>query len=290
MNADANNNSYSKHEAEFNPEVAMASHPRKKAKIIDIRSVSFDSPTTATRNFPSLYQKYVPHDGIISNLLDTSFFYLNDWIFHGSRGGVSVNLFQAGRKKNYGFMDNTFTMLYLPVKPDSLADWLECFNQAASIKPAGIVEEGYTYYTWQSVVPLPESKVSPQLMNKYKSNEKGGFRDAPIIYGHSSYVNGPVIDLEKLFPKIAALAGLRKDKQVKKGWISFNKRGDQCSLSICKGNAKEPTKSKAPKGLAFEGENQHESVEEPLFQISGGLDIRGLHDLFCVVEGLLRTL
>ena len=39
-----------------------------------------------------------------------------------------VNLFQAGRKKNFGFMDNRLTMLYLPVKPDDLVNWLNCFN------------------------------------------------------------------------------------------------------------------------------------------------------------------
>lgn len=93
-----------------------------------------------------------------------------------------------------------------------------------------------------------------------------------------------------MFPKIAALAGLRKDKHVPKGWISFTKRGKSCSLAICKGNAREAKRSKPPKGLAFEGEDQHGPVEKPLFEISRGVDIRGLQDLFCVAEGLLRTL
>ena len=143
------------------------------------------------------------------------------------------------------------------------------------------------------MVPLPRSKLTTQLSNKYKSNERRGFCDAPIVEEYSYYKgedDGPTINLEKTFPKIAALAGITKDKNVPKGWISFTKRGDQCSLAICKGITAEPKKSKAPKGLAFEGKNQHTPVEDPLFQISGSLDIYGLHDLFCIVEGLLMTL
>eukprot|EP00581_Thalassiosira_minuscula_P019992 CAMPEP_0183714266 /NCGR_PEP_ID=MMETSP0737-20130205/8847_1 /TAXON_ID=385413 /ORGANISM="Thalassiosira miniscula, Strain CCMP1093" /LENGTH=449 /DNA_ID=CAMNT_0025943173 /DNA_START=99 /DNA_END=1448 /DNA_ORIENTATION=+ len=254
----------------------------------DLTSFPRNAPNS---NIPTLYQKDQP--GINANLLDMSFFNLNDWIFHKSND-VDVHLFQAGRKKNYGFMDNKFTSMYLPAKPDNLANWLECFNQCASIKPAGLEEEGYTYYTWQSVVALPQSKVTPQLIKKYRSNEKRGFCDAPIVQDYRtspSYRMGFNVNLDNAFPKMAALAGLRKDKRVPKGWVSFTRRGDKYTLAICKGNASESRKSKgSPKGLAFEGENQHEPVEEPLFQISDGVEIRGLQDLFCVVEGLLRTL
>ncbi|KAL7546083.1 hypothetical protein ACHAWF_009420 [Thalassiosira exigua] len=237
---------------------------------------------------PASYQKYQPNTGTSYNLLDVQFFYLNDWIFHNATS-VSVHLFQTGRKKNYGFMNNKFTMMYLPAKPDDLANWLECFNRSSTIKPAGVEADGYTHYTWQSVVALPESKLTDQLRNKYKSNERHGFCDAPIIGDHARYPGALRVDLDKMFPKTAALAGLRKDKRVPKGWISFTRHRDQCSLRICKGNAQDPRKSKAPKGLAFEGENQHDPIEGPLFQISG-VEIRGLQDLFCVVEGLLMTL
>lgn len=248
-----------------------------------------------TPGFPASYQKYQPQTDCRHNLLDVQYFYLNDFIFHNTtNSSVSVNLFQAGRKKNYGYIDNQFTTLYLPAKPDDLSNWLELFNRGASIKPAGVEEEGWNHYSWQSIVVLPRSKMTQQLQNKYRCNEKRGFTDAPIIEDISYYYCGTttqVGDLDKMFPKIAALAGLKKDKYVPKGWISFTKCGGQCSLSICRGNAKEPKKSKSPKGLAFEGENQHTPVEPPMFQISGGLDdIRGLHDLFCVVEGLLKTL
>ena len=245
----------------------------------------------APSSIPASYQKYQPLNNYSNvNLLDYHFFYLNDWIFHSAKN-VSVNLFQAGRKKNFGFMNNEFTMVYLPAKPDNLATWLECFNRGANIKPAGVEQEGYTHYTWQSVVTLPRSNFTQQLRKKYKCHEKRGFIDCPVIEDHSSYPAPLPVNLENMFPKIAALAGLRKDTRVPKGWISFSRDDMMCRISICKGNARSETrKSNRPKGLAFEGENQHEPVEKPLFLISGGVEIIGLHDLFCVVEGLLRTL
>ena len=69
---------------------------------------------------------------------------------------VVFNLFQVGR-----FMDNQFTMMYLPAKPKNPTNWIECFNRGASIKPAGVDTEGYTYYTWQSAVALPRFKLTP---------------------------------------------------------------------------------------------------------------------------------
>ena len=138
-------------------------------------------------------------------------------------------------------------------------------------------------YNWHSVVPLPKSKITQQLTKKHKREEERGFIDVPIVEDHYHYMESPTNDLETMSPKVAALAGLRKDKHVPKGWITFTKIGNRCSLAIFKGNACNTPKSNAPKGLAFEGENQHDPVEEPLFQVSGGGKIKGLHDLFCVV-------
>ena len=77
---------------------------------------------------PVSYKKYEPEETHTTpSNLDDLFQNLNTWIFNGD-GNVSVNLFQGGRKKNFGHMDNQFTMLYLPVKPDDLANWLNCFN------------------------------------------------------------------------------------------------------------------------------------------------------------------
>lgn len=259
-----------------------------------ISDESNNTNESSPSGIPDSYKKHrLPNDadGANDNLLDRHFPCLSGWIFQGHRrDDVSVNLFQAGRKKNYGFMDNSFTMVYVPAKPDDLAGWLECLNRGAAMRPAGLLEEGYAHYTWQSVVALPRSKLTPALAGKYKCNEKPGFCDAPVVEDKSPGLSS--LGLEGAFPKVAALAGLRKDRRVPKGWVSFRVRGDDGSqrLTVCRGNAKETSRSSRPKGLAFEGEGQHESVEEPLFRISGDIGIRGLHDLFCVVEGLLETL
>ena len=77
---------------------------------------------------PVSYKKYEPENTHTTpSNLDELFQNLNTWIFDKGNN-VSVNLFQGGRKKNFGHMDNQFTMLYLPVKPDDLANWLNCFN------------------------------------------------------------------------------------------------------------------------------------------------------------------
>ena len=91
----------------------------------DITSFPRNQPRSI---MPASYKKYEPEDtNITSPNLDELFQNLNTWIFDKG-SNVSVNLFQGGRKKNFGHMDNQFTMLYLPVKPDDLANWLNCFN------------------------------------------------------------------------------------------------------------------------------------------------------------------
>jgi len=252
----------------------------------------------ASSSLPASYQKYQPWNNYSNvHMLDYHFFYLNDMLFHKAKR-VALNLFQAGRKQNFAFLDNHFTAVYLPARPKSLANWLECLNQGASVKPAGVEREGYAHYTWHSVVCLPRSGLTPQLTKKYKAHEKPGFTDAPVVDDHAAYPSPVPVDLDRLFPKVAALAGLRKDARVPKGWLRFSREeeeggggGSSWRLDICRGNARSGTRAGGrPRGLAFEGADQHTPVEPPLFRISGGTDIRGLHDLFCVVEGLLRTL
>lgn len=246
----------------------------------------------APSSLPASYQKYQPWNNYNNmHMLDYHFFYLNDMLFHKAKR-VALNLFQAGRKQNFAFLDNRFTAVYLPARPNGLANWLECLNQGASVKPAGVEGEGYSHYTWHSVVVLPRSSLTPQLTKKYKAHEKPGFTDAPVVEDHASYPSPVPVNLDRLFPKVAALAGLRKDARVPKGWLCFSRMEEgSWRLEICRGNARSGTREGGrPRGLAFEGADQHAPVEPPLFRISGGTDIRGLHDLFCVVEGLLRTL
>ena len=139
-------------------------------------------------------------------------------------------------------------------------------------------------------MPLPKSKITQQLTKKHKREEERGFIDVPIVEDHYHYMESLTNDLETMFPNVAALSGLRKGKHVPRRWITFTKGGNCCSLEICKGNACNTPKSNVPKGLVFEGKNQHDPVEEPLFHVSVGGKIKGLHDLCCVVEGLFMTL
>jgi hypothetical protein len=89
---------------------------------------------------PPGYSKYVPSsiNGIEPCNLDTTFPDLQQWIFNGS-GSVVVNLFQPGMKKNYGFLDNgNGGMMFLPVKPDHLSNYMKYFNDGAMLKPKGV--------------------------------------------------------------------------------------------------------------------------------------------------------
>ena len=229
---------------------------------------------------PASYVKFEPESKGDALNLDILFPHLQEWIFQSRL--VRVDLFQAGKKKHFGFMDENGRMMYLPAKPDNLTNWLEYFEQGSKIKPAGVEAHGYPSYDWQSVVLLPRSKLTTQLTNKYKTKERG-FCDAPIVSDKNPDA------LTDSFPKIAALAGLKKDKKVPKGWISFTKIGERCSFAVCTGSTRD-YKSNAPKGTAFDGRGHHDPIDQPLFQVSGEIKISGLHDLFCVIEGLLRTL
>ena len=94
--------------------------------------------------------------------------------------------------------------------------------------------------------------------------------------------------LRGAFPKICALAGWKKDASVPKGWFTFIMKDGVCSVTVCKGKTVDH-KNNAPKGTAFDGNKQHDPEEEPLIDVEG-IEIKGLQDLFCTVEGLLRTL
>ena len=259
---------------------------------------SEENPNMFPRNdlsnskMPAGYSRYVPTsiNGNEPLNLDTTFPHLQRFIFGADHGCVTVNLFQPGRRKNYGFMANdcsgTYGMLYLPAKPDDLANYLKYFNDGARLKPKGLQTEGYAYYNWHSVVILPRSKLTDTLERRYCENTQQGFCDAAIVA--DMFRTEGSNDLNAYFPKIAALAGMRKDSVVPKGWATLTKRGDTCNLVICSGNSK-VYKSNAPKGTAYDGSSQHEPAEEEIIQVSG-VDIRGLNDLFCVVEGLLMML
>lgn len=258
-------------------------------KFLGQRSLTSDeNPGMFPRNdvsnaMPPGYSRYAPStiNGNEPYNLDTKFPDLQQWVFNAS-GKVVVNLFQPGKKHNYGFMENgRGGMLFLPVKAGDLSNYMQYFNDGARLKPKGLETDGYAHFDWHSVVILPRSNLTDQLRRKYYDNRELGFCDAAVVDDVSD-------DLNAYFPKIAALAGYRKDSKVPRGWITFTKRGRTCDLVICKGNSVN-YKSNAPEGTAYDGDGQHRPAEDPIIEVSG-VDVRGLNDLFCVVEGLLRTL
>ena len=118
-------------------------------------------------------------------------------------------------------------------------------------------------------------------LGKYGQDLETGFCECKIATAN----NSTEPSLNATFPKVAALAGYVKDKKVPKGWITY-KNG---ILQVCSGSPK-AVNCNAPPGTAFHGEGQHEpdSSEAILFQQK--IKLESLHQLFCAVEGLLRTL
>lgn len=223
---------------------------------------------------PATYEKFSP-TGEFN--LDEMFPDLKKFIFGDEMTLLGkANLFQAGNKQNFGYMDSGSKQLFLPTKPDTLTEWLTLFDKAARIKSSG-------FYTWHSVVVFSRWKMTPKLRDKYFKRNERGFTDAIVVEDR------PYDILTGAFPKISALAGLTKDKKVKKGWISLQIKGtNKFHLSVCSGKT-HVYKNIAPKGTAFDGMEQHDPIDPPLFEI-GKCKIEGLHDLFCIVEGLLRTI
>lgn len=230
---------------------------------------------------PSGYAKYDPTD--ISINLDTMFTHLEKWIFNSYN--VTLHFFQPGRKRNWGFFEGRVNaMIYLPVKPDNLNHYLSYFDQGAACTRAGMEEggDGYPHNNWHSVVVLPKSKSTRPLLSKYAMNTDAGFCDC--VRANDA---NPSTDLNTIFPKLSALAGWKKDAKVPKGWMTFVKKGDKCSISVYNGNT-HTHKSNAPRGTSYDGYKQHDPMDDPYLSIDG-VEIKGLQDLFCVAEGLLRS-
>lgn len=164
-------------------------------------------------DIPASYVKFMPENNDALNL-DTMYPTLQKWIFNHQNG--RLYLFQPGKKHIFGSMEKDRmgcrSMMHLPVKPGNLDTWLQCFEAGSKIKPK--TSHDYLCYSWQSVVLLPRSQVTEKPQNKYQTQEVG-FIDAIEV----SDVYNDIVT--KAFPKIAALAGLKKDKVVpKNGYLS----------------------------------------------------------------------
>jgi len=119
---------------------------------------------------------------------------LHNYIFGMISDSVIVNLFQPRKKKHFGFLEKEKngcrSMIYLPVKPTNLTNYLLYFDQGAATEEDG-------YHNWHSVVLLPRSQLTEQLVSKYKSNEAIGFCDGKIVSdeNHGDIVSKALHDL-----------------------------------------------------------------------------------------------
>lgn len=240
-------------------------------------------PRAKPVQLPSGVQEFTTTDTGID--LNAMFPTLNSFLQQANM--LTINLFQPGRKKNYGYLergnDGVKHMIYLPAPPNKkeLSDYLHLLNHTWQFKYS--TQDGGTYpnYTWYSVVAFPSDY--NKSFGKYGENLRPGFCDMVIATPNTQSSSGV---LNAVFPKVAALAGCKKDKLVPKGWITYK----NSLLRICSGSSK-TVKCKAPPGTAFHGEDQHEpddSTQGILFQAK--IEIQSLHHLLCFVEGFLRTL
>jgi hypothetical protein len=208
--------------------------------------------------------------------------HLNNFIAQAEM--LKVNLFCPGRKKNYGYLERGNMgckhMIFLPAKPEmDLSNYLHTIDYAAQFEYSKSPDD-YPNNNWYSMIAFPHEY--NKSYGKYGDHLQRGFCDMKQATENSQ------TELNNVFPKVAALAGYRKDKKVPKGWILY-KDG---TLLICSGNAaKAPDyKSKAPPGTAFHGEDQHDPQSPSDVLVQKKVKIQSLHQLFCVAEGLLRTL
>ena len=91
--------------------------------------------------------------------------------------------------------------------------------------------------------------------------------------------------MNSVFPKVAALAGKKKDKKVPRGWITYQNK----SLLVCTGKVLPPKRSSPLKGTAWDGLNQFKPEPDAIL-FSVNIGIRSIHQLLCAVEGLLTSL
>ena len=244
-----------------------------------------DFPRKVPAALPAGYTKYSPPLQDEGVGLNDTFAHLNKWAFVEGEG-VSVCLFQPGSKHNYGFLerdnDGVRQMLFMPAAPPKdLAAYLYCLDAGACLgKPKFDHELDCPFYSWYSMIVLPAESATAKQKKKYAAQEKG-FVDMRLVPADSS-----LHSLNKTFPRLAALAGFVKDKDVPRGWLTF-KDG---TLRICTKGQALTAKTNAPSWTAFDGEGQHEPADQAGVLFSVDTEPGSLHDLFCVAEGLLRRL
>jgi hypothetical protein len=123
-------------------------------------------------------------------------------------------------------------MIHLPVKAGKdLADYLHCLDHAVRFKYPKDAEHGCPLYNWHGVVIIPDEKRwDAKLLTKFR--QTGNISQTKIAPPSRGAPDATT--LNDKFPKLAALAGYRKDKNIKKGWICYENH----TVCICTGSAR----------------------------------------------------
>jgi hypothetical protein len=180
--------------------------------------------TEAASNFPRRQKTggvlvgFTPFETDAAVDLNAAFPNLNTWTVTASQ--LSLNVFQAGKKKNWGFFergnDGTRHMIYLPTKPKNLADYLHTMDYAAQFKPTPFHYTWYSmvaqfkptpfHYTWYSMVVLLHDNAA--AYNKYVRELEPGFCEAeaappaPAAAPSGQAAASVVMNLEQVFPRL----------------------------------------------------------------------------------------
>jgi hypothetical protein len=163
-------------------------------------------------------------------------------------------------------------------------EWYSCLKRPLLSHYLAMMDKGASFEvsgdcSWQSTVRSPPKFTK---FEKYFQGIQPGFCECKVV-GPSAGAK----DWNSVFPKIAALAGFRKDKKIpKKGWIRYSNN----ILLVIVGSGSPCSSPKAPKGTAFEGQSCHAPgpLDTILFRVQE--KIASIHDIFCKVAGLLQTL
>jgi Plasmid pRiA4b ORF-3-like protein len=193
---------------------------------------------------------------------------LNRWV---TSDHMECNFFQVGNRAAHGFLEKKdygewVRYVLLPDKPTSLTHSMACLENAVKVKRDRT-------YSWHSSIVLPNYN----KCSKYREHTDRGLCDCTIVNPPNSEI------VDQIFPKLAALGGFRKDKNIKKGWIRYMNG----ILLVVQGKGSITSAPRAPKHTACIGCGIYMPgpCDTIVARVSKKFD--SLHDLFCYVEGLL---
>lgn len=200
----------------------------------------------------------------------------NEYAF-GSECAKELHFGQPGMKCHYGLFVSEGAlcadMLYFPEKLETLERYLSAAEQGAQIFPPGTPDS-----SWRSCCVFDKAggKYGKFVEATYGDNGWVALAGAQVAFGAR---------LGDVYPRFAALLGMRSDKRVKKGWVSYHNG----IMSVCQGPSATP-KSAGLNTCAFAAWKQYTPKSDDGVLRRMKVEVASLHQFFGVVEGLLRTL